>query len=48
MKDTLKSLPELIFTGENTVPDFLVTENSSVIEVSAKISYSCLQKDRHL
>jgi alpha-D-xyloside xylohydrolase len=36
IKDTLESLPELIFTSPTTVPDFRITDASSVLKVSTK------------
>ena len=35
-KDTLKSLPELIFTNENEIPVFEVSENTSEIKLACK------------
>ena len=36
VKDTLKSLQELVFTSKVAVPDFDVSETSSVLEIKAK------------
>jgi alpha-D-xyloside xylohydrolase len=36
IKDTLESLPELIFMSSATVPDFRITDASSVLKVSTK------------
>ncbi len=44
MKDTLKSLPELIFISGTTVPDFDVSESSSAIEVKEKNLHVIIDK----
>jgi alpha-D-xyloside xylohydrolase len=36
MKDTLESLPELIFTSDKRIPEFEVSENNSVIKIKGK------------
>ena len=44
LKDTLRSLPELILNSKTSVPDFSVSENSLAIEVNAKNIYVFLDK----